>query len=70
MLPGHPQTPVLRFGVMAVAESGIESGADIARLRAAGYDAFLIGESLMRAPSPGTALDSLLVQARAAGAGS
>jgi len=61
---------MLPHGVMAVAESGIESGADIARLRTAGYDAFLIGESLMRAPSPGTALNSLLVQARAAGAGS
>jgi len=60
---------MLPHGVTAVAESGIESGADIARLRAAGYDAFLIGETLMRAPSPGAALDSLLVQARAAGTG-
>jgi len=60
---------MLPHGVTAVAESGLESGADIARLRAAGYDAFLIGESLMRAPSPGAALSSLLVQARAAGTG-
>jgi indole-3-glycerol phosphate synthase len=50
-------------GVFAVAESGIESGADIARLRAAGYKGFLIGESLMRAKSPGGALKSLLAEA-------
>lgn len=31
-----------------VAESGIGSHADVARLRAAGYDAFLVGESLLR----------------------
>ena len=49
-------------GVLKVAESGIESGDDIARLRDAGFDAFLIGESLMRAPSPGEALRSLLGQ--------
>lgn len=47
-------------GVLAVAESGIGSANDIAELRAAGYAAFLIGESLMRAPRPGEALRSLL----------
>jgi indole-3-glycerol phosphate synthase len=47
-------------GVLAVAESGIGSANDIAELRAAGYGAFLIGESLMRAPRPGEALRSLL----------
>jgi len=52
--------------VLAVAESGIESGTDIARLRAAGYSAFLIGETLMRAGKPGEALKSLLAQASAA----
>jgi len=50
--------------VVKVAESGIESGDDIARLRQAGFDAFLVGESLMRAPRPGEALRDLL---RAAG---
>jgi indole-3-glycerol phosphate synthase len=50
-------------GVVKVAESGIHSGADIARLRAAGYDAFLIGESLMKAQSPGDELRGLLVEA-------
>jgi len=49
--------------VIAVAESGIHSGADMARLRSAGYQAFLIGESLMRAPSPGDALRALLAEA-------
>jgi indole-3-glycerol phosphate synthase len=44
---------------LRVAESGIHSGADIARLRAIGYQAFLIGESLMRQPSPGDALRKL-----------
>jgi indole-3-glycerol phosphate synthase len=48
-----------------VAESGIKSGDDIRRLRAAGYDAFLIGESLMRADDPGAALTRLLAEAKA-----
>jgi indole-3-glycerol phosphate synthase len=43
-----------------VAESGIRSGAEIAKLRAAGYDAFLIGETLMRQPDPAGALATLL----------
>jgi len=46
--------------VVRVAESGIGSGADIARLRAVGYHAFLIGESLMRAQHPGEALLALM----------
>jgi len=46
--------------VVRVAESGIRSGADIARLRAAGYQAFLIGESLMRAERPGEVLRELV----------
>lgn len=46
--------------VLAVAESGIGSANDISQLRAAGYGAFLIGESLMRAPRPGEALRNLL----------
>jgi indole-3-glycerol phosphate synthase len=49
--------------VVGVAESGIHAGADIARLRAAGYHAFLIGESLMKAESPGKALKTLLAEA-------
>ncbi len=49
--------------IVAVAESGINTGADIARLKAAGYQAFLIGESLMKAESPGDALRALLAEA-------
>jgi len=47
-------------GILAVAESGIVSAADIAELRSAGYEAFLIGESLMKAAFPGSALRRLL----------
>jgi indole-3-glycerol phosphate synthase len=46
--------------VLRVAESGIHSGADVAQLRAAGYHAFLVGESLMRAERPGKALQELM----------
>jgi indole-3-glycerol phosphate synthase len=46
--------------VVRVAESGIHSAEDISRLRAAGYDAFLVGESLMRADHPGAALRELM----------
>jgi len=51
----------LPHGVLAVAESGIQSGRDISRLRAAGYGAFLIGETVMRAERPGETLKQLLV---------
>lgn len=51
-------------GVVTVAESGIRTGDDIRRLRAAGFDAFLIGERLMGAPDPGQALRSLLEDSR------
>jgi indole-3-glycerol phosphate synthase len=49
---------------LRVAESGIYSGDDVAQLRRAGYQAFLIGESLMREPSPGAALRRLLQDAK------
>jgi len=42
-----------------VAESGISTPEDLVRLKAAGFDAFLIGESLMRQPDPGAALAEL-----------
>ncbi|HWE84959.1 MAG TPA: indole-3-glycerol phosphate synthase TrpC [Terracidiphilus sp.] len=48
--------------VVRVAESGIAARAEIARLRGAGFDAFLIGESLMREADPGAGLKELLSQ--------
>jgi indole-3-glycerol phosphate synthase len=47
-------------GVLAVAESGIRTADDVRRLSDAGYRGFLVGESLMRSPSPGAALAKLL----------
>lgn len=46
-----------------VTESGIATCDDVARLRTAGFDAFLIGESLMRKTDPGAALSELLAGA-------
>jgi len=47
-------------GVVTVAESGLRSAEDLRRLRASGYDAFLIGEHVMTAPDPGEALRALM----------
>jgi indole-3-glycerol phosphate synthase len=46
--------------VLAVAESGIRTADDLHRLSDAGYRGFLIGEQLMRSPSPGAALAEFL----------
>jgi indole-3-glycerol phosphate synthase len=43
-----------------VGESGIETRADVLRLQGAGVDAMLVGESLMREPDIGAAVDRLL----------
>jgi len=55
----------LPANAVRVAESGIHTAADLCRLREAGFHAFLIGESLMRAAEPGVALDELLRAAEA-----
>jgi indole-3-glycerol phosphate synthase len=47
-------------GALRVAESGIRDRADLDRLASAGFDAFLIGESLLLAPDPAAALRELL----------
>jgi indole-3-glycerol phosphate synthase len=46
--------------VVAVAESGIRDGDDARRLADAGYDAILVGESLVRAPDRAAALRELI----------
>jgi indole-3-glycerol phosphate synthase len=43
-----------------IAESGIHSRADVERLRAAGYQAFLVGEHLMKSADPAAAVRALL----------
>ena len=45
---------------IAVSESGLRTHDDLLCLRAAGFDAFLIGEHLMLAPDPAAALANLL----------
>jgi indole-3-glycerol phosphate synthase len=45
---------------LLVAESGIHTRDDVQRLAAAGVDAMLVGESLMREPDIGRAVDRLL----------
>jgi indole-3-glycerol phosphate synthase len=47
-------------GIPFVAESGIRTAADVARLKAAGIDAMLVGESLMRQPDIAKAVSELL----------
>ncbi len=61
----RPETQIelaqwLPRGAVRVAESGIRTGGDIARLQEVGYGAFLVGESLMREADPAAALAELL----------
>jgi len=58
--------PFIPPGVIAVAESGLRTPADLARLRSGRYNAFLIGERLMTERSPGAALASLRLAAEEA----
>lgn len=51
LLPNH---------VLRIAESGIATGAEIKELHSFGYQAFLIGEALMRAEEPGKKLQQIL----------
>ena len=52
--------------VVMVAESGIGTAADVDRLGAAGVDAVLVGESLMRSADPGAAASALVGRRRKA----
>jgi indole-3-glycerol phosphate synthase len=63
----HPEVQIelaehIPHDVLRVAESGIGGREDIDRLARAGYDAFLIGETLMRQDDPAAALTRLLVR--------
>ena len=51
--------PAIPPEVTVVTESGIHSPGDVRRLRAAGVEAFLVGEAFMRAEDPGAALERL-----------
>jgi indole-3-glycerol phosphate synthase len=46
-------------GVVKVSESGIHSSADVKTLRNAGFQAFLVGEHLMKSPDRAAALREL-----------
>ena len=46
-------------GVVRVSESGIHDASDVAKLRAAGFHAFLVGEHLMKSADPAEALRRL-----------
>jgi indole-3-glycerol phosphate synthase len=51
--------PRVPAGRVVISESGIKTNADLRRLEAAGVKGVLVGESLMRAPDIGVALDEL-----------
>jgi len=51
--------PKVPEGRLAVTESGVTTRDDVAKLRAAGVHAFLVGEAFMRADEPGEALATL-----------
>ncbi len=52
--------PLVPAGVTVVCESGFRNSRDLERIEALGAHAFLIGETLMRAPKPGEKLKELL----------
>ncbi len=54
-LVGKIPSPILKLS-----ESGIHDSADVRRLSAAGFDAFLVGEHLMRSSDPDAAIRELL----------
>lgn len=58
--------PELPHRVKRVAESGVATAEDAARMAACGYDLALVGSALMSAPDPAALARSMLTQARAA----
>jgi len=71
VVPGRLESLAARLPRAAprVAESGVETAADAARLAAAGYSVALIGSALMRAAAPGALLGAMLRAGRDAVAG-
>jgi indole-3-glycerol phosphate synthase len=60
--------PLIPRGVVAIAESGVKSAADVARVAAAGADAVLVGSELSGSSDPEAAVRSLTGVARTGGA--
>jgi indole-3-glycerol phosphate synthase len=56
----HRLAALMPAGVIGVSESGLQSRADLQRLSAAGYRAFLIGERFMTDPDPAKAIADLI----------
>lgn len=55
----YKMLPLIPADVLVVTESGINSKQDVAAMRAKNVNAFLVGESFMRAPEPGAKLREL-----------
>ncbi|MGH9487800.1 MAG: indole-3-glycerol phosphate synthase TrpC [Terriglobales bacterium] len=56
---GERLGPLLPEDVLGISESGLHTPADLERMAAAGFSAFLMGEHFMRAADPGSALAQL-----------
>ena len=68
VVPGRldAMAALLPRNVKRVAESGVATPADAARVAARGYDLALVGSALMSAPDPGVLASAMLADARAA----
>jgi len=68
VVPGRLDSlaPALPREVRRVAESGVATAADAARVAAAGYDLALVGSALMSAPDPAKLAGAMLAEGRAA----
>jgi indole-3-glycerol phosphate synthase len=64
----HRILPLIPRGVVAIAESGVKSAADVKRVAAAGADAVLVGSKLSGSSDPESAVRSLTGVARTGGA--
>jgi indole-3-glycerol phosphate synthase len=58
--------PHLPKSALRIAESGISHGSEIGELSKHGYQAFLVGELLMKSDNPGPMLAKLIAEAKAA----